>query len=129
MQIREKKTGLIADINISPILDLSLMLVIFLAVTTEFIAGGEIKVQVPEGGAAINAASQIVKLRVTKYGKISYKDKVYSDPVKLAAILPKDRRIYIEADKETSYMCVFTLLDALRKSGIRKVSLVGQRVE
>ena len=129
MQIREKKKGLIADINLSPILDLSLMLVIFLAVTTEFISGGEIKVRVPEGGAAITSSSQVVKLVVDKWGKIYYEGKVYSDPSNLISVLPKDRRIYIKADKETPYLYVFTLLDTLRKSGIGKVSLVGQRIE
>ncbi|ADY73407.1 Biopolymer transport protein ExbD/TolR [Desulfurobacterium thermolithotrophum DSM 11699] len=129
MQIREKKKGFIADISLSPILDLSLMLVIFLAVTTEFISGGEIKVQVPKGGAAISSSSQIVKLIVDKWGKIYYKGKVYSDPAKLVSVLPKDENIYIKADKETPYLYVFTLLDTLRKSGIKKVSLVGQRVE
>ena len=129
MRIRETKKKLIADINLSPILDLSLMLVIFLAVTTEFISGGEIKVQVPKGGAAVVTSGEVVKIIVDRWGKIYYEGKVYSDPVKLVKRLPRNRPIFIKADKETPYLYVFTLLDTLRKSGIKKVSLVGQRVE
>ena len=129
MRIRETKKKLIADINLSPILDLSLMLVIFLAVTTEFISGGEIKVQVPKGGAAVVTSGEVVKIIVDRWGKIYYEGKVYSDPVKLVKHLPRNRPIFIKADKETPYLYVFTLLDTLRKSGIKKVSLVGQRVE
>ncbi len=128
MRLREKK-GLISDINLSPILDLSLMLVIFLAVTTEFISGGEIKVQVPKGGAAIQSSAQVVKVIVDKWGKIYYQGKEFKDPLELVKILPKDRRIYIKADKETPYQFVFNLLDTLRKAGVKKVSLVGQKVE
>ena len=128
MKLREKKS-LISDINLSPILDLSLMLVIFLAVTTEFISGGEIKVQVPKGGAAIEASSQVVKVVVDKWGKIYYQGKEFKDPLELVKALPKDRRIYIKADRETPYQFVFNLLDTLRKAGIKKVSLVGQKVD
>jgi len=128
LKLREKK-GLISDINLSPILDLSLMLVIFLAVTTEFISGGEIKVQVPKGGAAVSATSEAAKVIIDKWGKIYYKGKEYKDPLELAKVLPKDRRIFIKADKETPYRYVFNLLDTMRKAGIKKVSLVGKRIE
>ena len=128
MKLREKKS-LIADVNLSPILDLSLMLVIFLAVTTEFISGGEIKVQVPKGGAAINATTEAVKVVIDRWGKIYYQGKEYKDPLELVKVLPKDRRIFIKADKETPYQFVFNLLDTMRKAGIKKVSLVGKRVE
>lgn len=129
MRIREAKKKLISDINLSPILDLSLMLVIFLAVTTEFISGGEIKVQVPKGGAAVVTSRKVVKITMDKWGKIYYAGKVYSDPVKLVKNLPHNRPIFIKADKDTPYLYVFTLLDTLRKSGIKKVSLVGRRIE
>jgi len=128
LKLREKKS-LIADVNLSPILDLSLMLVIFLAVTTEFISGGEIKVQVPKGGAAINATTEAVKVVIDRWGKIYYQGKEYKDPLELVKVLPKDRRIFIKADKETPYQFVFNLLDTMRKAGIKKVSLVGKRVE
>lgn len=128
MKIREGGKSLIADINLSPILDLSLMLVIFLAVTTEFISGGEIKVQVPKGGAAVESG-QVVKVVVDKWGRVFYEGKLYSDLSELASLIPKDRRVFIKADRDTPYKYVFSLLDVLRKSGVRKVSLVGQRVE
>jgi len=128
LKLREKKS-LIADVNLSPILDLSLMLVIFLAVTTEFISGGEIKVQVPKGGAAINATTEAIKVVIDRWGKIYYQGKEYKDPLELVKVLPKDRRIFIKADKETPYQFVFNLLDTMRKAGIKKVSLVGKKVE
>jgi len=129
LKIRENKKSLIADINLSPILDLSLMLVIFLAVTTEFISGGEIKVQVPKGGAVVESNVGIVKIVMDRWGKIYFRGKVYTDPVKLVSVLPKDKKVFIKADRNTPYKYVFALLDVLRKSGIRKVALVGQRVE
>jgi biopolymer transport protein ExbD len=129
LRIRETKKKLIADINLSPILDLSLMLVIFLAVTTEFISGGEIKVQVPKGGAAVVTSGEVVKIIVDRWGKIYYDGKTYQDPVKVAALLPKNRRIFIKADKDVPYKYVFIVLDTLRKFGIQKVSLVGQRID
>lgn len=129
MKIRTEKRRMIADINLSPILDLSLMLVIFLAVTTEFISGGEIKVRVPKGGSAIQASVEVVKITMDRWGRIYYEGKVYSDPVKVVKLLPQNRPVYIKADRDTPYLYLFSLLDSLRKSGVHKVSLVGQRVE
>jgi len=129
LNLRNRKRNLIADINLSPILDLSLMLVIFLAVTTEFISGGEIKVQVPKGGAAIQAEGKVVKIVMDREGRIYYEGKVFKDPFKVAKLVPKNSQVFIKADKDTPYSFVFTLLDTLRKSGIRKVALVGQRVD
>jgi biopolymer transport protein ExbD len=129
LKIRERRRNLIADINLSPLLDLTLMLVIFLAVTTEFLSGGEIKVQVPKGGAAVNVVEENVKITMDKWGRIYYRGKLYKDPLEVANVIPKDRRVFIKADKETPYQYVFNLLDTLRKSGVKKVSLVGQRVE
>ncbi len=114
---------------LSPILDLSLMLVIFLAVTTEFISGGEIKVQVPKGGAAIESAGKVEKITIDKWGKVFYRGKVYTDISKVIERLPENCRVYIKADRETPYMYVFTVLDRLRMAKIRKISLVGKRVE
>ncbi len=128
LNLRRKK-GLIAEINLSPILDLSLMLVIFLAVTTEFLSGGEIKVQVPKGGAAVKTREETVKVIVDKWGKLYYKGQVFKDPLKLAKLLTKGKTIFIKADRDTPYKVVFNLLDTLRKCGIRKVALVGKRVD
>ena len=129
MQIRIRRKKAISEINLAPILDLSLMLVIFLAVTTEFISGGEIKVHVPKGGAGIRSEAKVVKIVIDKWGKIYYDGKTYQDPVKVAALLPKNRRIFIKADKDVPYKYVFIVLDTLRKFGIQKVSLVGQRID
>lgn len=129
MKIREKNRNLIADINLSPLLDLTLMLVIFLAVTTEFISGGEIKIQVPKGGAPAGRTKSCVKISMDKWGRIYYQGKLYENPLEVAKLIPKDRRVFIKADRETPYYLIFNLLDTLRKTGVRKVSLVGQRVE
>ena len=128
LKLRDKKK-LIAEISLSPILDLSLMLVIVLAVTTEFISGGEIKVQVPKGGEAVKVKTETVKVIIDKEGKVYYKGQVFKDPLKLAKLLPKDKTVFIKADRETPYEAVFNLLDTFRKCGIKKVALVGKRVE
>jgi len=129
MRIREKRRNFIADINLSPLLDLTLMLVIFLAVTTEFISGGEIKVRVPKGGAPVSGLEDSVKVSMDKWGRIYYRGKIFEDPLEVARRIPKGKRVFIKADRETPYYLIFNLLDSLRKTGVRKVSLVGQRVE
>jgi biopolymer transport protein ExbD len=128
LKIREKKTYF-SEIILSPILDLSLMLVIFLAVTTEFLSGGEIKVQVPKGGAAITQRISVEKITIDKWGKVFYKGKTYPDVSEIISKLPKDCRVYIKADRETPYMYIFSVLDKLRKANVKKISLIGERTD
>ena len=129
MRIRNRRRSFIADINLSPLLDLTLMLVIFLAVTTEFISGGEIKIQVPKGGTAVSSSEESVKISMDKWGRMYYQGKIFEDPLEVAKQVPKGKRVFIKADREVPYYLIFNLLDSLRKAGVRKVSLVGQRVE
>lgn len=131
MNLRSSKRKPIAQIILSPILDLTLMLVIFLAVSTEFMSGGEVKIHVPKGGAPISyKENKIVnKIMVDKWGKIFYKGKTYTDINQVIPLLNKNARVYIRADRETPYMYVFQIIDGLRKANFTTISLVGERTE
>jgi len=130
LNLRTSKRKPIAQIILSPILDLTLMLVIFLAVTTEFMSGGEVRIKVPKGGASVSyeKVKTVNKILIDKWGKIFFKGKTYNDIKSVLPLLNKGDRIYIRADKEAPYMYVFTVIDGLRKGGFSSVSLVGERV-
>ncbi|WP_245807376.1 ExbD/TolR family protein [Desulfurobacterium atlanticum] len=129
MNLRSSRRKPIVQIILSPILDLTLMLVIFLAVSTEFMSGGEIKIRVPKGGAPINyrESRNVNKILIDKWGKIFFKGKTYTDISRVLPLLDRNARVYVRADRETPYMYVFQVIDGLRKGGITAISLVGER--
>ncbi|WP_457567435.1 ExbD/TolR family protein [Desulfurobacterium sp.] len=131
MNLRNARRKPIAQIILSPILDLTLMLVIFLAVSTEFMSGGEVKIHVPKGGAPISyrAKEKINKIMVDKWGKIFFKGKTYTNIKQVIPLLEKNARVYIRADRETPYMYVFQIIDGLRKANFTTISLVGERTK
>ncbi len=129
MNIRDGKGSLISDVNISPIIDLSLMLVIFLAVTTNFLSGGKINVKLPKGGASIEGSKSIVEISMDKWGKVYINGKLYKNFNRVVPVVKNAKKVFIEADRDTPYVYVFSLLDVLRKANIRNISLVGERVE
>ncbi len=105
------------------------MLVIFLAVTTQFVAGGQVKIKLPKGGEKIGSVPQnSITLVIDKWGRIYYKGNVYTDVYKLSKYLKTAKRVYIKADRQTPYMFVFSVIDGLRKLGVTRISLVGQRI-
>ncbi|WP_297445545.1 ExbD/TolR family protein [Desulfurobacterium sp.] len=131
MNLRATRRKPIAQIILSPILDLTLMLVIFLAVSTEFMSGGEVKIHVPKGGAPIsyNKYEKVNKILIDKWGKIFYNGKTYTSISQVIPLLKKNERVYIRADRETPYMYVFQVIDGLRKANFTTISLVGERTE
>ncbi|NIA12143.1 MAG: biopolymer transporter ExbD [Nitrospiraceae bacterium] len=105
------------------------MLVIFLAVTTNFLSGGKINVKLPKGGASIEGSKSIVEISMDKWGKVYINGKLYKNFNRVVPVVKNAKKVFIEADRDTPYVYVFSLLDVLRKANIRNISLVGERVE
>jgi biopolymer transport protein ExbD len=123
LRLRKSKNFL-GEVNLTPILDLSLILVIFLAVTTEFVSGGRIKVSVPEGGETVG---KVVgeKIVIDKAGRVFFNGERVENPGELLDLIEPSKPVLVKADKETPYQFVFTVLDILRQANVERVVLVG----
>jgi biopolymer transport protein TolR len=119
----------LADINVTPLVDVMLVLLIIFMVTAPLLAKG-VKVNLPQASAAapINQKDPIV-VTVGKDGKVSLgADEISIDALvdAVRASLGDDvtRVVHIRGDHEASYGDVVATLDKLATHGITHVAIM-----
>lgn len=128
---RGKKT--ISEINITPFVDVMLVLLVIFMVTAPFMLNG-IKIQLPKTSkverVSLNEKDSVVVSYTKDDGLYLGKDKV--DPrtlvQKLRSILKKNQRevVYLRADYIVKYGEVAEFLSFLKSNGVQNVSLVTE---
>ena len=123
--------GSIAQINVTPLVDVMLVLLVIFMVTAPIIQQG-VSVDLPKTRAA-GLASQEDPLVVglTKDGKVFVNDNPIALPdlraklVAIAAASP-DRPLLLRADRSVPYGDVVAVIAAIREAGIVKLGMVTE---
>ena len=119
----------ISEINVTPFVDVMLVLLIIFMVTAPLLTAG-IKINLPESASVLkNEKNDPVTVSMNSKGEIFIqKKKISSDGLikKLIALKGqnKDLKIYIKGDKDLNYGKIMDLMSFINKSGFKKVALV-----
>ena len=123
------------EINLIPFIDILLVIVIFLAVTTTYARFAELKINLPSSSAAPtpNQPKQI-EVAVAENGRYQIDSNAIGDASveTLAAALKKaagDQRdpvIVINADARASHQSVVNVMDAARQVGLVRITFATQ---
>jgi biopolymer transport protein ExbD len=134
--ITERLTGdadeAITQINVVPLVDIMLVLLIIFLLTASFISTPSVPVHVPKAYTSRPAAAASQALALTAQGDIFYSNKRVTRP-QLTQILEKavsinpELRIVLSADTSVPHGKVVELLDLIRQAGVAKVALAVQR--
>ncbi len=119
------------ELNITPLVDIMLVLLAILMVTTPTIVYQE-DIALPKGTRNVKkVADNMIEVRIDKAKKIYIKDKTYQyatfpDSFNLIAkqYNKKDTTIFIRADKNLKYENIMYVLKSVREAGFIKISLV-----
>ena len=122
-----------ADINVTPFIDVMLVLLIVFMVTAPLLSAG-VQVDLPktEAGPVTDKDEKPLEVSVNKSGqifigetKVSREDLV----VKMSAITgdTTERRIFVRADQGLAYGKVMEIIGAINKAGYRKVALITEQ--
>ena len=118
---------LLDQINITPMLDLSLTLLVIFVIISPLIGRG-IPVKLPAAAGEKLPVSATILLTLNKQGEVFLKGRQVN-PIFLSVDLQglkradPDLKVIIQADKEISYEAVVSLLDIVRQAGISSVGL------
>jgi len=116
------------DINVTPLVDVMLVLLIVFIVTAPLLTTG-LRIDLPE----VKAASTPVKdarllVTITKDERVLFgEDDVTShvdQALKENARVQRERELYIRADKDARYGIVATVVAAARNSGVEALNLL-----
>ena len=122
-----KKT--ISEINVTPFVDVMLVLLIIFMVTAPLLTSG-IKINLPESSSILkNEKKDPVTVSLNSKGEIFIQKKKFSKEqliIKLTLLKKnnKNLKIYIKGDKKLNYGKVMELMNLINKSGFKKVALV-----
>tara|TARA_B100001115_G_C15705237_1_gene342234 strand:+ start:218 stop:619 length:402 start_codon:yes stop_codon:yes gene_type:complete len=129
MKKKYKTRSTISEINVTPFVDVMLVLLIIFMVTAPLLTAG-IKVNLPESSSILkNEKKDPVTVSINSKGEIFIQKKKFTADgliKKLSALKGqnKDLKIYIKGDKKLNYGKIMDLMSFINKSGFKKVALV-----
>ena len=127
------KRAPMAEINVTPLVDVMLVLLIIFMVTAPLLVAG-VPVDLPESRAgSLDQQARPVQIAMDGQGSIFIDDLPVTDaalPQQLAAIAaapapPEGRRIYLRADRGLDYGKVMRVMGELNRAGLNRVALVS----
>ena len=126
-----RRRGSFSDINVTPMVDVMLVLLIIFMVTAPMLTTG-VAVDLPDTNAkALPGNDEPLEVSVTNSGEIYLKeDKITLEGLgpKLAAIAgeKKDTRIFVRGDRNVDYGQVMKTVAEISNAGFTKVALVTE---
>jgi biopolymer transport protein TolR len=134
MDVGGAKGGLKADINVTPLVDVMLVLLIIMMIIAPLLQQGVV-LTLP---AAVNAVDKpdtqdqtVVAIDSNSRLWVNSLEVPEQDVIpRLQSILEDktDRTVYLKGDKDAPYSAIMKMMDALRKAGIEQVGLITERV-
>jgi biopolymer transport protein TolR len=124
----EEEEGIISSINITPLVDIFLVLLIIFMITSAVVDQREIKVSLPKAAHAGDQAPKASGLVLDQAGMM-FLDGQPSDSAAVTDALHRDVaadpdfQVLIAADQELPYRVVVKAIDLVRGSGISKYAL------
>jgi biopolymer transport protein TolR len=119
----------ISQINVTPLVDVMLVLLVIFMVTAPIIQQG-VQVNLPQAKAgAITGSEELLVVTITRSGKVYLNDKVMTLNelgTKLRAIrkLQADKQVYLRADREVRYGLVMETIAEIKQAGIERLGMV-----
>jgi biopolymer transport protein TolR len=123
--------GSISDINVTPLVDVMLVLLIIFMVTAPILQQG-VTFDLPKVNAApLAGEEEQLVVNVARDGAVYLNDTRYELPAlteRLAAIAAArpDRQVFVRADQNVLYGQVMRTMGAVRAAGLTKVGLVTE---
>ena len=123
----------LSDINVTPFVDVVLVLLIIFMVTAPVLQSG-IEVQIPRTRTVKQISEERLVISINREQQVF----LNNDPVNINQIAakihekirdPQGQAIYVRADENVPFGAFATVMDAVKSSGISNVSIVTQPLE
>ena len=129
-----RETGTLSDINVTPLVDVMLVLLIVFMVTAPMLQTG-VDVQLPDAKAQTipdDSGKLIVTMTKEKrvyIGRMEIPFAEVEDKLRANAKLQSDREVYLHAEKSLSYGDVVKVMAAIKLAGGDKMGLITDPLE
>src|ERR1700690_2874616 len=123
----------LADINVTPLVDVVLVLLIIFMVTAPVLQSG-IEVNVPHTRTVKEITEERLVISIDKKQRVFFGN----DPTNINQIAttlkqrigdPRHQAIYLRSDEDVPFGAFATVMDAIKSAGISNVSIVTQPID
>jgi biopolymer transport protein ExbD len=136
MNVGENKGGAIADINVTPMADIMIvLLIIFMVITPMISKGVDVKLPTASNTKERKEEQKTITVGLKKDGSLflgsaplaSTQELVSQIRQRLEDLPEGQRMIFLKADSELEYGQVMKVMDLCREAGIEEVSFIAER--
>jgi biopolymer transport protein ExbD len=122
------RRGIVSGINVTPLVDVCLVLLIILMVSSTYIVAQSLKIQLPKSHATDGTADKPATVTLLKTGGLRWNDHDSNEEeiareLKKAADADPETNLVVSADKEVQHGRVVHLLDIAKLAGITKFAI------
>ena len=119
----------ISQINVTPLVDVMLVLLVIFMVTAPIIQQG-VQVNLPQAKAgAIPGTEELLVVTIAKNGKVYLNDNPLTlaelgDKLRAIRRLQADKQVYLRADQDVRYGLVMKAVAEIKQAGIERLGMV-----
>jgi biopolymer transport protein ExbD len=130
-----EEESIVAEINITPLTDIFLVLLIIFMISSSAIFEGGLQVKLPSSKstqAGIGKGTKPTLVTVTSTGKIAVNDTIVGEKDELKQVLTKalressEKAVVIRGDESIVLGKAVEIMDAARSAGAEKIALAAQ---
>ena len=124
----DRNRGVLSEINVTPFVDVMLVLLIIFMVTAPLLQQG-IDVDLPQAKGKDLPSEERITLVIKKDGVIYMNDKSMSMSEikqKLTAISKLNPNVFLKADKDVPYGFVVQVMSDIKEAGIEKLGMITE---
>jgi biopolymer transport protein ExbD len=124
----------ITGINVTPLVDITLVLLIIFMVTAKLIAGQSVPLDLPKAATA-GVSQSVLTVEIDDKGQVSMNGQGVGDRLALEQRAQQARsedpelRALISASARASHGTVLQVMDSLRKVGLSKIAFAADKAE
>lgn len=128
----DDEQAMVSGINVTPLVDITLVLLIIFMVTATFVSERALEVNLPKSATKENSPTPALTVSLAKDGTLKIMKKTVS-LAELKALLSgeirkaPDEKVLLKADKDLPYYRVAEVLEAIKLAGVNKVALAMER--
>jgi biopolymer transport protein ExbD len=123
---------IVSGINVTPLVDITLVLLIIFMVTATFVSERAMEVNLPKSATRENSPTPALTVTLGTDGTLKIMKKTVSLEELTALLMNEvktfpDEKVLLKAGKDLPYYKVAEVLEAIKLAGIKKVALAMER--